>query len=82
MQYEVVFRPRSLKDLDGLSPDVAARIVGKIHDMSDDLKGDVKRLTNHEPQYRLRVSDWRVLFEIDGQRVVIYRVLHRSKAYE
>ncbi len=49
--------------------------------MSDDLKGDVKRLTNFTPEYRLRVGDFGVLFEIEGETIVIYRVRHRREAY-
>ena len=32
--------------------------------MSGGLKGDVKRLTNFTQEYRLRVGDYRILFEI------------------
>ena len=54
----------------------------KIEAMQNDLTGDVKRLTNFTPEYRLRVGDYRVLFEIEGRTVVIYRVLHRKDAYK
>ena len=54
----------------------------KIEAMQSDLAGDVKRLTNFTPEYRLRVGDYRVLFEVEGQTVVIYRVLHRKDAYK
>ncbi len=50
--------------------------------MQYDLQGDVKRLTNFTPEYRLRVGDYRVLFELAEQTIIIYRVKHRSKAYE
>ncbi|NTU43356.1 MAG: type II toxin-antitoxin system RelE/ParE family toxin, partial [Nitrospirales bacterium] len=46
------------------------------------LVGDIKKLTNHFPGYRLRVGDWRVLFEIDGDKVVVYRIRHRKEAYK
>jgi mRNA interferase RelE/StbE len=46
------------------------------------MKGDIKRLTNFTPEYRLRVGDYRVLFEIeDSSRIVVYRVRHRREAY-
>ena len=47
-----------------------------------DLGGDVTRLTEFRPEYRLRVGDYRVLFDLEGDSVVVRRVLHRSKAYE
>lgn len=46
MRYTVEFKPQAAKDLAKLSPDVSARIVEKIAALSNDLAGDVKRLTN------------------------------------
>ena len=57
-------------------------IMAAIENMSKDLAGDIKKLTNFAPEYRLRVGDYRVLFEIERQdRVTIYRVRHRREAY-
>jgi mRNA interferase RelE/StbE len=52
-------------------------------DLPDDgLKaGDVKKLADFTPEYRLRVGDYRVLFEVEESKVVIYRILHRKDAY-
>jgi mRNA interferase RelE/StbE len=73
--------PRSLKDLNDLSPVNRRRVIRKIESMQNDLAGDVKRLTNYTPEYRLRVGDYRVLFEIEAGSVVVYRVLHRRESY-
>ena len=59
-----------------------ARILEKIQLMENDLAGDVKKLTNFTPEYRLRVSNYRVLFEIEDNNIVIYRVKPRDKAYQ
>ena len=48
---------------------------------TEDLGGDVKQLTNFTPEYRLRVGDYRVLFEIEGNTIVVYGVRHRREAY-
>ena len=82
MRYTVVFMPKAERDMDSLSPDVARRILLKIYAMQDDLAGDVKRLTNMTSGYRLRVGDYRVLFELEGDRIIVYRVRHRREAYE
>jgi mRNA interferase RelE/StbE len=50
--------------------------------MSGGLKGDVKRLTNFTQEYRLRVSDYRILFEIEEEKLIIYRIRHRKDAYK
>jgi mRNA interferase RelE/StbE len=40
----------------------------------------VKRLTNHFPEYHMRSGDYRALFEVDGDEVIVYRILHRRKS--
>ena len=81
MKYRVRYAQGVVKQLEKMSPDVARRIRSKIDRLSNDLAGDVKRLTNYSPEYRLRVGDWRVLFNVDGDMVSIERISHRSDAY-
>ena len=81
MRYEVLLKPKAIKDLQKLPPSIQARILEKVELMQDDLQGDVKRLVNFTPEYRLRVGDYRILFEIEEEDIVIYRVKHRSNAY-
>jgi mRNA interferase RelE/StbE len=81
MEYQVDFKPRAAKDLKSLSPEIARRVIDKLAGLEHDLSGDVKRLTNFTPEYRLRVGEYRVLFEVAGERVIIYRILHRKEAY-
>jgi len=81
MNYQIEFKPRAVKDLRELTPESRHRIADKIAALEMGLAGDVKRLTNFTPEYRLRVGDYRVLFEVDDQHVVIYRILHRKEAY-
>lgn len=76
-----LFKPRAVKDLAALDHQTARRVVEKIRGLENNLTGDVKRLTNFTPEYRLRVGDYRVLFETEGDRVIIYRIKHRSRAY-
>lgn len=81
MRYELVLKPEARADIKRLSPEVARRVIAKLDRLRDDLAGDVKRLVRYTPGYRLRVGDWRVLFEIEGAQVVVYNVVHRSQAY-
>jgi mRNA interferase RelE/StbE len=80
--YEVVFKPRALKDLKALPMEESHRIVKKAEALQDDLAGDVKKLTGFTPEYRLRVGHYRVLFEVEGRKAVVYRVRHRKDAYK
>jgi mRNA interferase RelE/StbE len=53
-----------------------------LNDSTMGLSGDVKRLTNFTPEYRLRVGQYRVLFEVENENeVVVYRIVHRREAY-
>ena len=81
MKYQLQFKPKAEKDLAKLSRDNAARIIEKLEVLQSGLKGDVKRLTNFSPEYRLRVGDYRVLFEVEGTDIIVYRVIHRREAY-
>lgn len=82
MKYQVEFKPRAIRDLESFSPEVARRIIRKTESLQEGLVGDVKRLTNVTPEYRLRVGDYRVLFEIEQTRIIIYRIRHRREAYD
>ena len=81
MKYDVEFKPKAVRDIEGISSRIQGRILAGIEKMSKDLKGDVKRLTEFTPEYRLRVGDYRVLFEIEGETIIIYRIRHRREAY-
>jgi len=81
MTYEIEFKPRAIKDLQSIPKLMVERIIEKVEALRNDLAGDVKRLTNFSPEYRLRVGDYRVLFEVEASKVIIYRVKHRSDAY-
>ena len=81
MIYKVELKPGAIKDLQSLPRDATKQLLSKIEALENDLVGDVKRLTNITPEYRLRVGRYRVLFEIERDRVVIYRIVHRKEAY-
>ncbi len=81
MKYQIYFKTKAIKDLRKISKDDAKKIVAKIEEMENDLQGDVKKLTNHSPEYRLRVGNWRILFETEIDKIVIYKIKHRKDAY-
>ena len=82
MKYKLIFKRHAIKDLKAFSPDVRERILDKIVAMQDNLQGDIKKLTNLTPEYRLRVGQYRILFKIDDESLIIYRVKHRKDAYK
>ena len=93
MTYEIELRPRVLKDLRALSAQNQKRVLNGIEKLRENLAGDVKHLTDVTPEYRLRVGDYRVLFEVEKHEVeeneekrevsvvVIHRIRPRDEAY-
>ena len=81
MQYEIEIRKRAEKDLTLIPKPDAQHIADAIFALENGLKGDIKKLTNFSPEYRLRIRDWRILFEISKNKIIIYRILHRKEAY-
>lgn len=86
MTYTVVIRRQAQKKLQSLSRPERNRIAEKIHQLGidpDDAALDVKRLQG-EPFFRLRVGDWRVIFDRqDALRIIaIERIKPRGDAYK
>lgn len=81
MKYRVDLKPRAMKDLENLPKEEAARIVARLALLEDNMKGDVKRLTHVTPEYRMRSGNYRVLFEVEDDRIIVYRIEHRKDIY-
>jgi len=78
---KVELKPQAIKNLQSIHKKDAARIVGRLSEFEGGLTGDIKRLTNFTPEYRLRVGNYRVLFEVEDDTATIYRVMHRKHVY-
>lgn len=80
---KIRIRKSALKDLVKIDTKAKEKIHTKISELSrfPNLP-NVKKLTNFEPAYRLRVGDYRVLFDISEDTIDIGRVLHRKDSYK
>jgi mRNA interferase RelE/StbE len=74
VQYQVEFKPKAIKDLQAIPQKFQKQILAKIELLQNNLTGDVKRLTNFTPEFRLRVGNYRILFELEENKVIIYRI--------
>jgi mRNA interferase RelE/StbE len=82
MRYAIGLKPRAIKDLRRIQKKDATRIADALEKLVIDLTGNVKKLTNFTPEYRLRVGNFRILFEIENEdNIVVYRIVHRRDAY-
>jgi mRNA interferase RelE/StbE len=81
VKYRIELKPKAEKDLKELPKADLARVLERLRWLENNLHGDVKRLSNHFPEYRMRAGDYRALFEIAGDQVIVYRILHRRESY-
>ena len=70
MKYEIEIRKRAEKDLFVIPKSGAQKIADAIFALENGLVGDIKRLTNFSPEYRLRVGNWRILFEMSNSKII------------
>lgn len=83
VKYRIELKPKAVKNLRSLPKSDAARMAHALESLCDNLSGDVKKLTNFSPEYRLRVGNYRALFEIETpDLVMIYRIKHRKEIFD
>jgi mRNA interferase RelE/StbE len=82
--YKVVFTAKAKKQLIELPRLVAKRITEKIEELATNpFSQDIKKLTGMA-LYRFRVGDYRVIFEMknDELLILIVKVGHRKEIYK
>jgi len=73
---------KAMKDLSKIDKSQALKILKSIEYLSNypDIT-NIKKLKNHNPTHRLRVGNYRVLFDIEDDIIIIGRIKHRKEAY-
>ena len=82
MAYELEIKPEPMKFLRSLSAGERRQIGHRLHGLQQDFSGDVTKLRGSRNEYRLRVGDWRVLFELAGDRIIVYAIGDRKDIYK
>ena len=80
----IVIRPAQ-KEIRTLDQTVRSRILQALHSLADNPRpSGCRKLVGAQNRWRLRIGDYRVIYEIDDtdRGVNIIAVRHRSKAYE
>jgi len=80
---EIYIRKSAIKDLKKIDGQNKEKINSGICGLKRFPKvSGVKKLTNFEPSYRLRVGDYRILFDVSENMIEIGRILHRKDSYK
>ncbi len=69
-------------DIARLPGRVRQQIFRKIERLQHGLHGDIKQLRAADFGYRLRSGDYRILFDLEGDIIVIQRIGHRKNIYD
>lgn len=82
MSYRLVYTQRAIKDIQKLEHLVKSRIGKTLLRFEADPLAHAKGLTNTDlGAYRFRIGDYRVIFDLEGDEIVVLRVGHRRDIY-
>lgn len=88
MPYEIEFTTESLEDLKLLRPTDRSKVIDAIethllHNPTQESKSRIKRLREMDrPQYRLRVDEIRIYYDVQDNFVEIIAIVPKSQAAE
>lgn len=84
MTYTIIIPKAVQKQLDALPDDIYDRIAVKIQELAENPRPDgVVKLKGYENEYRIRIGDYRVRYEIEDEelRILLLQCKHRKEVY-
>ena len=81
MHYTVILTDEVKARLHAMPLALRREIGHKLFLLEEDLAGNVKKLKGSRNQYRLRVGEYRVIFELEGRTLTVYNVGNRKDIY-
>ena len=84
MPYSIRFTPRALRDYSAFDRATQKRLQRRIDHLAEDpYPAGTKKLQAEEPFYRVRVGDYRVIYQVEPKEllVVVVKIGHRREIY-
>ena len=81
---QIEFARSAIKDLRGIDRQWLTKIISAIEALSENPRpSGCKKLVGSEHTYRIRISDYRVIYDIQDHKLVVYvvRIRHRRDVY-
>jgi mRNA interferase RelE/StbE len=84
MAFDIYFSQRAAKEFKKLDKQIQKRIIEKLTEYAaDENLSEAKKLINSKlGQWRYRVGNYRIIFDLSGKEIQILKVAHRSEVYE
>lgn len=82
--YNLIYRPSVEKDLQSIPRSIVARIIARMERLpSDPFPPQSAKLQGAERLHRLRVGDYRIVYEVDTDalHIIVQYVRHRRDVY-
>lgn len=76
---EIIYTKQAMKNTKSIDSRVKDRIKSGIEKIPF---GDIKKLQGYSTLYRLRIGDYRVIYEIIDDKIIIDAILPRGAAYK
>ncbi len=73
MSYRLIIKPAAERDIQRLSPPVQRRVLQSLGRSESDPRGRSSvKLAGSKATYRVRVGQWRIVYEIDDPRLTVF----------
>ena len=82
--YQLEVKRKATRELARVRPDIGRRLLQSIESLASNPRPrQSHKLSESENSYRLRVGDYRVLYQVDDEArlITIFKVGHRREAY-
>lgn len=84
MSYHIAIANSAKRDMRRLDSDLQQRVATHLQALRNSPRpSGVKKLRDRDNQWRIRIGDYRIIYEIDEDEhiIVILRIKHRREAY-
>ena len=80
---KINIRRSAIKDLKKIDNKDKEKIISKILELENFPNiSNIKKLTDFEPAYRIRIGNYRLLFDVFKNHIEIGRILNRKDSYK
>ena len=82
--YKINWKSSSEHDLRKIDKQYIPRILDAIESLADNpFPSQSKKLKDSESGFRLRIGDYRIIYQVDSEKkeIIIYHLRHRKDAY-